>query len=293
MLKNKYLNSWYLFLLITVPVSLAVLIMMTTVELSTATGVSVMIQFSVRLAVPLLYLAFVASSLHILFPSAFTRWLLRNRKFIGLSFAAAMAWQLLFILWLVTVHSDYYINEVYVLRDAIEGVVGYLLLAAMTITSFNFGRNQLSLRSWQWLHKGGIYFLWAYAYTVYWWEIFYYAEPEALDYVYYWAGFAACALRAAAWSNKRRKLMGRGTPPVVVPGVFKMMGLSIAASGILVAVFTPMWRQLSEDLLTGYAVTYIPETYLPYWPFEPFIPLFIIAFGAYMTTRGRQSSVGK
>lgn len=60
-----------------------------------------MIQLSVRLSVPWLFIAFVASSLHVVFPSTFSRWLLRNRKIIGLCFAAAMAWQLLFILWLV------------------------------------------------------------------------------------------------------------------------------------------------------------------------------------------------
>ncbi len=30
-----------------------------------------------------------------------------------------MGWQLLFIVWLVGVHRDYYITEVYVLRDAL------------------------------------------------------------------------------------------------------------------------------------------------------------------------------
>ena len=43
----------------------------------------------------------------------------------------------------MTVHSDYYINEVYVLRDAIEGVVGYTGLLAMVITTFKFGRSRL------------------------------------------------------------------------------------------------------------------------------------------------------
>ena len=35
-------------------------------------------------------------------------------------FAVGMAWQALFIIWMVGVYTDYYVNEVYSLRDAIE-----------------------------------------------------------------------------------------------------------------------------------------------------------------------------
>jgi len=194
-----------------------------------------------------------------------------------------MAWQGFFIIWLTTVYRDYYVQEVYVLRDAIEGVVGYLLLAAMTLTSFKFGRKRLSPKAWRWLHKCGIYFLWAYAYATYWWNLFYYPGPIWLDYVYYVAAFSACALRSAAWRKKRMVKIQRGPQTVVIPAALKWTGLVIALAGIVVALVTPMWRQLSEDLLTGYAVTALPEKYLPFWPFEPFIALLIIAFGAYVS----------
>ena len=49
-----------------------------------------------------------------------------------------MAWQLLFILWLVGIHTEYYVNDVYVLSDVVEGVVGYTFLIAMVLTSFKF-----------------------------------------------------------------------------------------------------------------------------------------------------------
>jgi len=283
-LKKKSLNEWRLFWLIFTPISFIMIVAMLRIPQWDGPAVSSMIQLSVRWSVPWLFLAFAASSLQLLYPAALTRWLLRNRKIIGLCFAAAMAWQLFFIMWLVTVHRDYYITEVYVLRDAIEGVTGYLFLIAMTLTSFRFGRQQLSPRSWRWLHKGGIYFLWAYAYTVYWWNIFYYSNPVALDYVYYWAGFTACALRALAWRKKRLMKVERGSTPVVIPPVFRLTGLALVASGIIVAVITPLWRQFSEQLLTGYALTSIPEKFIPYWPFEPFIPLFIIAVGCFISS---------
>ncbi len=158
-LKKKTLNGWYLFWLISGPVSITMIVAMVGGDLSTGEGVSSMIQLSVRCAVPILYVAFSASSVHALFSSNWSVWMLRNRKYFGLCFAVAMAWQALFILWMVVVFTDYYVNEVYVPRDAIEGVVGYLFLIAMVLTTFRFGRKRISRKNWRTLHKSGIYFL--------------------------------------------------------------------------------------------------------------------------------------
>ena len=122
LLKSKMINSWNLFWLITAPISLVMVLAMIRADLSSAEGVSSMIQLSVRCAVPWLFVAFAASSLQVVFPGVFSRWLLRNRKNIGLCFAAAMAWQLFFILWLVGIHTEYYVDDVYVLSDVVEGV---------------------------------------------------------------------------------------------------------------------------------------------------------------------------
>jgi hypothetical protein len=203
LLKNKNLNGWNLFRLITVPISLVMVLAMLRTDLSSAAGVSSMIQLSVRCAVPWLFLAFAASSLQVVFPGVFSLWLLRNRKFIGLCFAAAMGWQLFFILWLTGIHTEYYVNEVYVLSDVVEGVIGYTFLIAMVLTSFKFGRSRLTPRQWKLLHTGGIYWLWIYAWSVYWFNLFYYQSPAvAIDYIYYWLGFFAWAVRMGAWSKK-------------------------------------------------------------------------------------------
>ncbi len=106
LLNIKMINGWNLFWLITVPISLVMVLTMIRTDLSGPEGVRSMIQLAVRCAVPWLYLAFAASSLQVVFPGLVSRWLLRNRKFIGLCFAAAMAWQLFFILWLVGIHTD-------------------------------------------------------------------------------------------------------------------------------------------------------------------------------------------
>ena len=202
-LDQKFINGWNLFWLITVPVSAAIAIAMSRVDLSQAENVSFMIQFSVRRSVPLLYVAFASSALHVVFPSPFSRWLLRNRNMVGLSFAAAMGWQLLFILWLVGGHTQHYVAEVYLLSDAIEGVMGYAFLIAMVLTSFKFGRSRLTSQQWKLLYRSAIYYIWAYAWSVYWFELFYYDNPAPIDYVYYWGGFLAWGLRMCAWSKKQ------------------------------------------------------------------------------------------
>ena len=286
-LKNKSVNKWNLFWLITGPISAVMVFSLMRADLSRAESVSSMIQLSVRCAVPWLYLAFAASSVHVLFAGQLSRWLLRNRKYIGLCFASAMGWQLLFILWLVGIHSDYYIAEVYVLRDVIEGATGYLFLVGMTLTSFKFGSKYLKPKQWKLLHKSGIYFVWAYAFSVYWWALFYYPNPAWIDYVYYWGGFLAWGLRAAAWSKKRRQRAERASPQTILQPAFPLMGILCVGIGLIAASFGSVWREAAEALLTGYAITQIPELYLPYWPFEPFLPLVIIGLGAFLWTKSR------
>ena len=205
MMRHKAVNGWTLFSIVVVPMCLAALLAMTAVDLSSSLGVSSMIQFSVRLAVPWLFIAFCASSLVAIFPGEFSRWVLRNRRMFGLCFAAGMAWQLFFIVWLVVGHFDYYMEEAYDYLSLLEQVPGYVLLIAMTITSFRFGRSKLSPKHWKILHTGGIYFIWFVVWTTYWFELFYYDDIQFIDYLYYWAGFTAWASRMVAWTLKRMR----------------------------------------------------------------------------------------
>ena len=203
---NPAINEWRLFWLVTLLVSGFTTATMATVDLSQAADISVLIQYSVRWSVPWLYLAFMASSLQVVYPSLFSRWLARNRKYFGLCFASAMAWQLLFILWMVALHYPYYAQEVYNLSDTIEGVGGYLVLIAMVLTSFPSGRKRLTAKQWRYLHKFGMYYLWGYAWSVYWYELYYYEAPlHPIDHAFYWTGFLAWGLRIWAWTKKELK----------------------------------------------------------------------------------------
>jgi len=252
--------------------------------MSTASGVSSMIGFSVRLAVPFIFLVVAASSVQILFPGSFSKWWLRNRKYIGMCFAVAMSWQGLFIFIMSYFFRDYYFENVYLFRDELEGSIGYIFLPAMVVTSFHFGRKHLSSKQWKLLHKSGIYFLWAYPFSTYWWSLSYYQNPVPLDYVYYWCGFLAFAVRIAAWGKQRRQAMDRNAAESSTPLALRALGSAIIVLGLVWSAYGLYW----QERVTGFLTT--PEwsadlvLWLPFWPFEPFLSLFIIGLGTMLVT---------
>ncbi len=285
LLRNPAINEWRVFWLVAAPMALYMVVAMLLRDMATAEGVSAMITSSVRWSIPWLYLAFVASSLVVLVPGEASRWLLRNRKIMGLCFAMGMAWQISFIVWLVTVHTDYYVNEVYVLRDVIEGLLGYSFLLAMTVTSFKRGRQLLTpqTRHWKLLHKTGIYFLWAYAFSTYWYSVFYYDNPHWVHYLYYWLGVAALSLRIAAWV--RKQAAGETAQPALAA-----LGSVVILFGGIGAATGSLWESLAHNKLEGITWAMSLELYMPYWPFIPYLPMFAIAAGAYLLVRSRRSS---
>ena len=286
-LKNKVINGWNLFWLISVPMSIVMVVAMLDADLSTGAGVSHMIGFSVRWAVPFIFVVVAASSMQILFPGPFPMWWLRNRKYLGMCFAVAMAWQGFFIFLMSNFFRDYYFEDVYLLRDELEGSTGYIFLAAMVVTSFQFGRKHLTQKQWKLLHKTALYFLWAYPFSVYWWNLSYYENPETIDYIFYWSGFLAFASRIAAWGKQRRQAARKIAPESSTPLMFKVLGGGIIAFGLLVAATGLQWQESVTEFLLAPAWSANLVLWLPYWPFEPYLSLFIIGLGAMLATISR------
>lgn len=293
-LKNKIINGWGLFGLFSIPISIIIFVAMMRADMSSGEGVQDMIGFSVRFAVPFIYLVVAASAFQKLFPGTLTRWWLRNRKYIGLCFAVAMAWQGTFIFIVSTFNRDYYFEEIYLFRDELEGTVGYIFLSAMVVTSFHFGRKHVTPAQWSLIHKSAIYFLWAYPFSVYWWNLSYYptvepfADPRALDYIYYWMGFLAFASRIAAWGKGRIQAAMKNTPQSDTPLAFKAMGGAAIALGLLASATGLQWQEPVTGFLTGTAFTEELVLWLPFWPLEPFLPLMIIGLGTWLATTTSQ-----
>jgi hypothetical protein len=173
-------NGWPLFVLIVSAISLVLVSAMLRLDMLEAANVSSLIARSVQLSVPWLYLAFCASSVHYLWRGEGGRWLLRNRRYLGLAYAAGMGWQAIFILWLVTLHFGYYLEVANLPYDLAEEAPGYVLLGAMVWTSFAPGRRRLSANQWKWLHKIGIYYLWGETWATYWFYSYYYEDPQLI-----------------------------------------------------------------------------------------------------------------
>jgi len=286
-LKNKAINGWNLFWLISVPMSLVMVVAVMGTDMTTAPGVSHMIGFSVRWAVPFIFLVVAASAVQTLWPGPFPAWWLRNRKHIGMCFAVAMAWQGAFIFMMSNFYRDYYFEEIYFLRDELEGSTGYIFLTAMVLTSFPFGRKYLNPKQWKLLHRSSLYFLWAYPFSVYWWNLSYYENPQPIDHLFYWSGFLAFALRIAAWGKKRQQATQKETATSRAPLAVKVLGGALVAAGLVVAATGLQWQEQVTAFLTAPEWSATLELWLPYWPFEPYLSLFIIGLGTMLWTKER------
>ena len=286
-LKTKAINEWRLYWLIAIPMSIVMVIAMMGVDLSTVSGVRSMIQHSVRWAVPFIFLVIAASAVQTLFPGPFPAWWLRNRKYIGFCFATAMAWQGLFIYMMSNFFRDYYFEEVFLFRDELEGSIGYIFLTAMVVTSFHFGRKHLTMQQWKLLHRSAVYFLWAYPFAVYWWNLFYYENPLPIDYVYYWAGFLAFAVRIAAWGKHRQKAAMKIAPESYPPFAFMVMGGALIAFGLVVAASGLYWIDPVTAFVLGPEWSATLYLWMPFWPFRPYYSLFIIGLGTMLLTKAR------
>ena len=140
-LKHPVSNSWPLFWLLSSIANIAITSAVSHANLASPEDISYLIGYSVRWAIPFIYFVVAASSIRILFTGIASNWWIRNRKYVGLVFAVAMArhgvaWQAIFIFLLSTFHRDYYFDEVFYFRDELEGSVGYIFLVAMIATSF-------------------------------------------------------------------------------------------------------------------------------------------------------------
>ncbi len=122
-------------------------------------GIRMVVRATARTSVVLFGLAFAASSLRRVWPSALTRWLLANRRYLGVSFATSHAAHLLALFAL----ADWSLATFAAKGDwagLVLGGLGYLFVAAMAATSFDRTAAWLGPRRWQRLHTIGGWYLW-------------------------------------------------------------------------------------------------------------------------------------
>lgn len=192
---GKALSSWRLFWALALLISLIDGLGIRSADLHTSRGTAPVIVLAVRCALPLFVLAFTASSLAALWPGEPARWLLSNRRHIGLAFAFGMAWHFTFVayfFWAFGVH----LNRTVITLD----LIGLAFLLALTTTSFRWASRHLTRKAWRRLHKCGVYAIWLLA-------LYIYAEsvrwgPDAFNLSALAILLAAWGLRLAAWVQR-------------------------------------------------------------------------------------------
>lgn len=120
-------------------------------------GLRMLIRATARTSLVLFGAVFAASSLRSLWRVPATGWLLRERRYLGLSFAFSHALHALAILGLGLVLGDAFeVTPV----TAIFGGGAYGMIALMAATSSDRAYAWLGRRRWHLLHRVGVYWIW-------------------------------------------------------------------------------------------------------------------------------------
>jgi DMSO/TMAO reductase YedYZ heme-binding membrane subunit len=121
-------------------------------------GVRMVIRFTARTSLLFFCLAFSAAALARLWPNSFTRWQRRNRRQLGVTFAASHALHAAAILAFAKMDPAGFAAATS-LASYVFGGIGYALILAMTVTSFDITAAALGPRGWRTLHLVGGYYL--------------------------------------------------------------------------------------------------------------------------------------
>jgi len=122
-------------------------------------GVRMVIRLTARTSLVLFLLALTASAAARLWPGPWTRWQLRNRRYLGLGFAASHAIHLAAIVAFANLDPAGF-HGASGMGNIITGGLAYLFIAAMSATSFDAAAAWLGPKAWGWLHRAGIHYLW-------------------------------------------------------------------------------------------------------------------------------------
>lgn len=157
------------------------------------------IRWTARESLVLFLMTFVASALMRLSPMALTRWMRRNRRYLGLGFVVSHTVHLAAIIvfaglspaefWQVTNSSM-----------IVTGGLAYVFIYLMAATSFDGARRFLSGWPWAILHGAGTWYIWISFMVAF-------GKRAAVDPTYLPAMIlllAALGLKLAAWWSVRR-----------------------------------------------------------------------------------------
>ncbi|MEH2588056.1 hypothetical protein [Bradyrhizobium sp. AZCC 1721] len=154
---QKWFEGWRLFALLALTL-LAMSIGIAGMRGFEVDGVRMVIRFTARSSLVLFCLAFAAAALALLWPNASTRWLRRNRRYLGVTFAASHAIHAAAIACFAVMGPIGYAAATSI-ASYIFGGIGYAFIVAMAATSFDRTAAAIGARAWRRLHLVGGYYL--------------------------------------------------------------------------------------------------------------------------------------
>ncbi len=189
-------NNWQVFIAVTVLVAAISAGWLATAGL-TDDNVRLALRESAYLAFVLYVVVLVARPLQQLLRKNWTAALLRNRRLVGVAFAAAMTAHFGLIVFRFNWNPDLDFSFV----GSLAGIAAYSVFYAMLITSFDTPKKALGPGKWKFLHRFGLLF-----------AAVIFATPRPLeaitepDYLVFGIPFAiAVLIRLTAWLRSRRR----------------------------------------------------------------------------------------
>ena len=112
-----------------------------------------------RCSLILFAIAFTSSSVESLWPSSLSRWTLRNRRWIGLSFASSHFIHLGLIVSMTVFFPDPFVGDQSMAQWVFGGLAyGFVLL--MALTSTDQAQRWMGMKNWKRLHFVGSHWIW-------------------------------------------------------------------------------------------------------------------------------------
>src|SRR6187551_3900895 len=151
--RQNWFEGWRLFALLAL-VLVALSVWIAGMRGFEVDGVRMVIRFTARSSLLLFCLAFSAAALARLWPNAWTRWQRRNRRYLGVTFAASHGIHAIAIACFAVIDPAGYAAATSA-ASYIFGGIGYVFIIAMAATSFDRTAAALGARGWRMLHISG------------------------------------------------------------------------------------------------------------------------------------------
>ena len=155
--RQNWFEGWRLFAVLTLVLA-ALCVWIAGMRSFEVDGVRMVIRFTARTSLLFFCLAFSAAALARLWPNGWTRWQRRNRRYLGVTFAASHGIHAIAIACFAVMDPVGYAAATNA-ASYIFGGIGYAFIVAMAATSFDRTAAAIGPRAWRVLHLTGGYYL--------------------------------------------------------------------------------------------------------------------------------------